>query len=44
MGRGWHVARTGDKIILTGFWWESEKKRDNYEGLHIGERIILKWI
>jgi hypothetical protein len=26
------------------FWWESQKERDQYKKLHIGRRIILKWI
>jgi hypothetical protein len=25
-------------------WWESQKERDHYEDLGVGERIILKWI
>jgi hypothetical protein len=28
----------------TGFWWESQKERDHQEYLHVGGRIILKWI
>jgi hypothetical protein len=28
----------------TRFWWESQEKRDHQEDLHIGGRIILKWI
>jgi hypothetical protein len=27
-----------------GFWWESQKERDNYKDLDVGGRIILKWI
>jgi hypothetical protein len=28
----------------TGFWRESQNKRDHYEDLHVGGGIILKWI
>jgi hypothetical protein len=27
-----------------GYWWESQKERDEYEDLDIGRWIILKWI
>jgi hypothetical protein len=27
-----------------GFRWESQKERDHYEDLHVGGRIILRWI
>jgi hypothetical protein len=30
--------------INTGFWWESQKERDNEEHLDICGRVILKWI
>jgi hypothetical protein len=26
------------------FWWESQKKRDHWEDLHVGRMIILKRI
>jgi hypothetical protein len=26
------------------FWWESQKKRNDYEDLDVGGRIILNWI
>jgi hypothetical protein len=28
----------------TGFWWESQKKRDHKEHLDAGQRRILNWI
>jgi hypothetical protein len=39
-----HVAHIGRRGMHVGFWWESQKKRDQYEGLNIGGKIILKWI
>jgi hypothetical protein len=27
-----------------GFWWESQKERDEQEDLDVGGRIILEWI
>jgi hypothetical protein len=27
-----------------GYWWESQKERDNYEDQDLGGWIILKWI
>jgi hypothetical protein len=27
-----------------GYWWESQKERNHYEHLDVGERIILKLI
>jgi hypothetical protein len=27
-----------------GFWWESQKERDHYEGLDVGGRTPLRWI
>jgi hypothetical protein len=27
-----------------GYWWESQKERENYKYLDVGERIILKRI
>jgi hypothetical protein len=26
-----------------GFWWESKKERDHWEGLDVDARTILKW-
>jgi hypothetical protein len=34
----------GRKLIPTGFSWESQKERDEYEYLVAGEMIILKCI
>jgi hypothetical protein len=27
-----------------GYWWESQKVRDHWEGLDVGGWTILKWI
>jgi hypothetical protein len=27
-----------------GFWWESQKERDQQEDLEVGGRIVLRWI
>jgi hypothetical protein len=27
-----------------GFWWECQEKSDHPEDLHLGWRIILRWI
>jgi hypothetical protein len=32
----------GRRGIHIGFWFESQKKRDNYEKLQVSGRIILK--
>jgi len=34
----------GRREIHTAFWWENLKKIINLEDLHIGMRMILKWI
>jgi hypothetical protein len=41
-----HVACMEEKrnTYILGFWWANQKKRDHYEDVDIGERIILKWI
>jgi hypothetical protein len=35
-----HVAHMGRRGIHIGLWWESQKKRDHYEDVGIGGRII----
>ena len=30
--------------MITGFWWENHRQRDELEGLDVGGRIILKCI
>jgi hypothetical protein len=27
-----------------GYWWESQKRKDHYEDIDVGLRVILKWI
>jgi hypothetical protein len=39
-----YVATMGRRGMHVGFWWESQKKRDNQEDLDVGGRIILTWI
>jgi hypothetical protein len=39
-----HVARMGRSGMHIGYWWESQKERNYYEGVDIVGRIILKWI
>jgi hypothetical protein len=39
-----HVARVSENRNAYRTWWESQKKRDHYEDLDIGWRIILRWI
>jgi hypothetical protein len=36
-----YMERSG---MLSGFPWESQKERDQYEDLDVGERIILRLI
>jgi hypothetical protein len=36
-----HVACMGRKVLHIGFWWESQKERDQ-EDLDISGRIIFK--
>jgi hypothetical protein len=31
------------RVIHRRYWWESQKERDHYEYLDVGERIIIKW-
>jgi hypothetical protein len=37
-----HVACMGRKEMFTGFWLGGLKRRDNWEDLDIGGRIILR--
>jgi hypothetical protein len=37
-------ANYGRRGMHIGFWWENQKKRDHYEDLYVGGRIILRWI
>jgi hypothetical protein len=39
-----HVSHMGRRGMHIGFWWGSQKERDHWEDLHMGERIILRWI
>jgi hypothetical protein len=38
------VARIERDDMHVGFWWESQKERDHYEGFDVGGRIILRRI
>jgi hypothetical protein len=38
------VARLGRRGMSIGYWWESHKDRDHWEGQDVGGRTILKWI
>jgi hypothetical protein len=39
-----HVAYIEEKLNSCRCWWKSHKERDDWEGLDIGGRIILKRI
>jgi hypothetical protein len=39
-----HVARIGRRGMHIGYWWESQKVRDHWEGHDVGGWTILKWI
>jgi hypothetical protein len=39
---GGNVAHTGDRTMLTGFWWGDLMEGDHLEDLGMDERIILK--
>jgi hypothetical protein len=34
----------GRRGMHIGYWWKSQKERDHWEDLDIGERIKLRWI
>jgi hypothetical protein len=40
----WHVKLMGRREMHVRFWWEGQKRRDDYEDLDIGGRIILRLI
>jgi hypothetical protein len=37
-----HVARMGRRGMHIGYWWESQKERDNYEDQDVVGWTILK--
>jgi hypothetical protein len=37
-----HVPRRGRRGMHIGYWWESQKERDNYEDQDVGGWTILK--
>jgi hypothetical protein len=37
-----HIPRMGRRGICTGFWWESQRERDQYEDLDVVGKIMLK--
>jgi hypothetical protein len=39
-----HIARMGTTGMHIGYWWESQKERDHWEGQDVGGWIILRWI
>jgi hypothetical protein len=39
-----HVARFGRRGMLIGYWWESQKERDDREDHDVDGSTILKWI
>jgi hypothetical protein len=34
----------GRRGLHIGFWWKSQKERDNEEDLDVDGTLILKWI
>jgi hypothetical protein len=36
-----HVARMGRRGMHVGYWWESQKKRDHWEGQNVCRWTIL---
>jgi hypothetical protein len=39
-----HVALIEKRMNACSFWWKLQKERDQHEVLHVGGKIILKWI
>jgi hypothetical protein len=37
-----HIARMGRRGMHIGYWWESQKKRDNWEDQDVGGWTMLK--
>jgi hypothetical protein len=35
-------TQMGRRVIYTGYWWESQKERDNYEDQDVGGWTMLK--
>jgi hypothetical protein len=39
-----YVARMGSRGMHVGYWWKSQKQRDQWEDQEVGGSIILEWI
>jgi hypothetical protein len=39
-----HVARMGERVAYTGFWWGNLRERDHLEDPGVYRRIILRQI
>jgi hypothetical protein len=39
-----HVARRGRRGMRIGYWWESQKERDQREDQDVGGWTVLEWI
>jgi hypothetical protein len=37
-----HTARVWRGGIHVGYWWKNKKEKDYKEGLHIGEKTIIR--
>jgi hypothetical protein len=44
MGWAGHDARMGRKGISIGFWWKSQKERNQQEDLDVGGKTGLIWL